>query len=114
MGTARLVTPSRSGLPTRAGRLRSRRPSPLSVRLPVRLPLSRRALVSIPAAGLLLIGIVVAVPAAAVAPYTATGSVERISSGFTSVTRVDFVNSCPALPETQGQDGFVFQLPEPA
>jgi serine protease len=79
-----------------------------------RLSLTRRAAVALPAAGLLLAGVVAAVPSAATAPYTATGSVSLPSSGVTSATRIDFVANCPAMPSTQGQDGYVFELPTPA
>lgn len=58
-----------------------------------------------------LIASVVAGPSSAAAPYTAQGSIDRAAPGGIGTTDTEFVDSCPTMPSTQGQDGYVFALP---
>jgi serine protease len=54
--------------------------------------------------------VVAAAPSGAATPYTATGTLQHASTGI-GVTDTEFVTSCPSMPATQGQDGWVFDLP---
>ena len=77
-----------------------------------RLPLTRRALVALPAAGLLLAGVVAAVPSSAAASYTETGTASAPSPVGFGTTDLAFTASCPDPGPAQGVDGFVFALPD--
>lgn len=71
----------------------------------------RLAAVALPAATLLIAGLVAALPSAAAGAYTATGSADAPSPVGFGVTDTEFVTACPDEPASQGTDGWVFILP---
>jgi subtilisin family serine protease len=76
-----------------------------------RLPVSRRVAVAVPAASLLLAGLVAAVPSSAAATYTSEGSASAPSPVGFGATDLAFTTACPDAGPAQGVDGWVFALP---
>jgi serine protease len=77
----------------------------------LRLSSTRCALVALPVAGLLIAGVVAAVPSVAAADYTDAGTASAPSPVGFGATDLAFTTSCPDPGPAQGLDGWVFALP---
>ncbi|HVF19468.1 MAG TPA: S8 family serine peptidase, partial [Mycobacteriales bacterium] len=54
--------------------------------------------------------VIAAAPSSAEGPYVAEGSVKRATPGL-GATDAEFSTTCPAMPASQGEDGWIFELP---
>ncbi|MEO6206138.1 MAG: S8 family serine peptidase [Mycobacteriales bacterium] len=104
------LSPRRGPVRNPAGPRLAEEPRPVPTSSAARL--SRRlTAVALPAAALLVAGLVAALPSAAAGAYTATGSADAPAPVGFGVTDTAFTTSCPVEPATQGTDGWVFILP---